>query len=174
MTLKPQDIVVLLKLCGYSHNKRPAYTVIAQELIMSPSEVHSAVKRLKNSRLLHGTEMREKPNLSAIKEFLIHGLKYVFPAERGGMSRGIPTSYAVAPLKDLIPAGKEPIPVWASPNGTVRGVTVKPLYKTAPAAAEQDPVLYERLALLDAIRDGRVRERNLAEQKLIASLDGKQ
>ena len=138
---------------------------------MTLPEVHSAVKRLKNSRLLHGIELGEKPNLSAIKEFLIHGVKYAFPAERGGMSRGMPTSYAAAPLKDLIPAGNEPTPVWASPHGMVRGITVKPLYKTAPAAAEQDPVLYERLALLDAIRDGRARERNLAEDKLIDSLN---
>jgi hypothetical protein len=35
-----------------------------------------------------------------------------------------------------------------------------------PEAALRDPALYEKLALVDALRDGRVRERKLAEQEL--------
>ena len=81
MIPKPQDIVVVLKLCGYAPNARPPYGAIAVELKMSASEIHSAVKRLNNSRLLHGTEMNEKPNLSALEEFLIHGVKYTFPTD---------------------------------------------------------------------------------------------
>jgi hypothetical protein len=53
----------------------------AEELIISAPEIHSAVKTLKNSRLLHGTELGEKPNLTTIKKFLIHRIKYAFPAE---------------------------------------------------------------------------------------------
>jgi hypothetical protein len=45
MILKPQDIVVVLKLCGYAPNTRPPYGVIARELKMSASEIHSAVQR---------------------------------------------------------------------------------------------------------------------------------
>jgi hypothetical protein len=45
-----------------------------------------------------------------------------------------------------------------------------PLYKSAPMAALRDPVLYEFLALADAIRDGRARERNLAERELVKRL----
>ena len=51
-----------------------------------------------------------------------------------------------------------------------RGVTVEPLYKTAPAAALRDPFLYELLALIDALREGRARERKLAEKELIDRL----
>jgi DNA-binding Lrp family transcriptional regulator len=170
MMLKPQDIVVALKLCGYAPNARPSYGIIAVELKMSPSEIHSAVQRLKGSRLLHGSEMNEKPNLSTLEEFLIHGVKYSFPAERGGMTRGMPTSYAAQPLCRLIKAGSEPVPVWADPNGTARGIALAPLYKTVPEAAKLDSLLYERLALIDAIRDGRARERNLAEKELKNSL----
>jgi len=43
------------------------------------------------------------------------------------------------------------------PNGDTRGIALEPLYKTAPIAALRDPVLYEFLALVDAIRDGRAR-----------------
>jgi hypothetical protein len=188
MALKPQDIVVLLKLCGYVNTVRPAYSNIAAELNMSASEVHGAVKRLKISRLLQSfgrLEIRyalskggefvynspnEQPNLTAIEEFLIHGVKYCFPEERGKIVRGIPTSYAVEPLSELISIGDEPIPVWAYAQGKIRGVSVTPLYKTVPNAALKDPILYQRLALIDAIRGGRARERNLAEQELKKSL----
>ena len=169
--LKPQDIVVVLKLCGYAPNARPSYVAIATELKMSASEIHSAVQRLKSSRLLHGSEMNEKPNLSALEEFLIHGVKYAFPATRGGLTRGMPTSYATEPLCRLIKAGSEPVPIWADPNGTMRGIALTPLYKTVPEAAKLDSLLYERLALIDAIRDGRARERNLAEKELKKSLE---
>jgi hypothetical protein len=114
--------------------------------------------------------MSNRPNVRAIEEFLIHGIKYAFPAERGGPSRGIPTSYAAAPLNRLIAAGDEPIPVWPHAKGEKRGIALAPLYKMAPIAALKDALLYEALALVDAIRDGRARERALAEQELIKIL----
>jgi hypothetical protein len=110
--------------------------------------------------------MNSQPNFSAIEEFLVHGVKYAFPAEHGGSTRGVPTSYAAAPLNRLIAAGKEPIPVWPHPEGKKRGIALAPLYKTVPDAALRDPALYQKLALVDALRDGRVRERKLAEQEL--------
>ena len=48
----------------------------------------------------------------------------------------------------------------------MRGIALAPLYKTVPIAAMRDPLLYEKLALVDALRDGRTRERKLAEQEL--------
>src|SRR6266481_1000581 len=140
MTLKPQDIVVLLKLCGYGKD-RPSFAVIATELVMSPSEVHGAVKRAQAARLLHGPEMSSLPNLQAVEEFLIHGVKYAFPAVHGGPTRGLPTSYAALPLSRLIAHGDEPIPVWPHPQGKSRGIALMPLYKSAPTAAMKDQVL---------------------------------
>jgi hypothetical protein len=137
---------------------------------MSPSEVHAAVKRAQGSRLLHGPELRERPNYAAIEEFLIHGLKYAFPAERGGLTRGVPTSYAAEPLRQVIVLGDEPPPVWPYPTGSKRGIAFEPLYKQAPEAALRDPVLYELLALVDALRDGRARERKLAEEMMVSRL----
>jgi len=49
-------------------------------------------------------------------------------------------------------------------------VGLEPLYKNVPYAALRDPALYELLALVDAIRDGRARERNLAERDLVRRL----
>lgn len=167
--LKSQDILVLLKLCGYGF--KPSYGEIAREIGISQSEAHAAVKRLKRARLLHGPEMGGRPNISATEEFLIHGLKYLFPAEHSSFVRGMPTSYAAEPLNQLISQGKDPIPVWPSPDGDVRGIGLIPLHKSVPLAAKRDPLLYSRLALIDAIRDGRARERNLAEKELIKSLE---
>ncbi len=169
MVLKPQDIVVVLKLLGYEGG-RPPFAQIAKDLVMSPSEVHAAVKRAQAARLLHGPQMSNRPNVSALEEFLLHGIKYAFPAERGGPSRGIPTGYAATPLNRLIAPGDEPIPVWPFAEGKKRGIAFAPLYKMAPVAALKDPLLYEELALIDAIRDGRARERKLAEQELVKIL----
>jgi len=69
-------------------------SIIANDLSLSPSEVHGAIGRLRASRLLHGSNSKDRPNISALEEFLVHGLKYVFPAEHGEVTRGIPTSYA--------------------------------------------------------------------------------
>jgi DNA-binding Lrp family transcriptional regulator len=169
MPLKPQDIMVVLKLCSYER-KRPPMSMVAADLNMSPSEIHAAIKRLQQARLLHGPEMQEKPNLSALEEFLVHGIKYAFPAEHGQVTRGVPTSFAASPLKDEIVSGDELPPVWPWVEGETRGIALEPLYRTAPAAALRDPILYELLALVDAIRDGRARERKLAEKELISRL----
>ena len=128
------------------------------------------MKRAQGAHLLHGPELSNRPNVTALEEFLIHGIKYAFPAEHGGRSRGVPTSYAAAPLNRLIVPGDEPIPVWPYHKGETRGVAFAPLYKRLPIAALRDSLLYEELALIDAIRDGRARERGLAEQELIKLL----
>jgi DNA-binding Lrp family transcriptional regulator len=169
MPLKSQDIMVALKLCTYER-KRPPMSVIAADLHMSPSEIHAAIKRLQQARLLHGPEMQEKPNVSALEEFLVHGVKYAFAAEHGQMTRGVPTSFAAPPLKDEIASDDELPPVWPWRDGGTRGIALAPLYKTAPEAALRDPILYEFLALVDAIRDGRARERKIAEKQLISRL----
>ena len=169
MNLKPQDIVVVLKLCSINRH-RPPISVLPGDLGLSPSEVHGALKRLEKSHLVHGRDMRGQPNVSALEEFLLHGIKYAFPAEHGEVTRGVPTSYAAPPLKDEILRGNELPPVWPWAEGNTRGVALEPLYRTAPQAALRDSSLYEFLALVDAIRDGRARERKIAERELVKRL----
>ena len=72
MKLEPQDVVVLIKLAKYA-NRRPTYLQIASELFLSASRVHASVRRVKAARLLHASELGEKPNYAALEEFLIHG-----------------------------------------------------------------------------------------------------
>jgi len=84
----------------------------------------------------------------------------------GGITRGIPTSYAAQPLRELIMQPDEPPPVWPDPEGQVHGYEFSPLYSSVPHACKIDPKLYEFLALVDAIRDGRARERKIAIEEI--------
>ncbi|MEJ1973089.1 MAG: hypothetical protein WDM96_11715 [Lacunisphaera sp.] len=54
----------------------------------------------------------------------------------------------------------------AGSEGRVQGAAVQPLYGSVPGAARRDPELYHLLALVDALRIGRARERALAEKEI--------
>ena len=159
MILKPQDIFIMLKLVVWNRSEW-SYPTLSHELSMSASEVHAGVKRAAAARLM--AMDRKIPVKSNILEFLIHGVKYAYPPDRGGITRGMPTGYAAQPLRDLIMQPDEPSPVWPDPEGQVRGYEFSPLYSSVPKACKIDPKLYELLALVDAIRDGRARERKIA------------
>ena len=164
--LKSQDIYVLLKLVVLG-GRLWSYAGLAVELGMSPSQVHASIKRALLARLAVRDGEDVRPQFRNLEEFIVHGLKYVFWFEEGGMGRGLPTSHAAAPLKDVIVSlSSELPPVWPDPEGEVRGIACKPLYKKAPMAARQDHSFYELLALVDGLRMGRARERQIAGQEL--------
>jgi len=160
--LKPQDILVVLRLVGAAPDDR-AYPRLAHALGISASEAHAAVRRAVKSGLVD--EKSRSVRADALAEFLVHGLRYVFPAERLGLTRGVPTSVAAPPLVKKFAKGELP-PVWPHPEGSVRGEGLEPLYRSAPEAALRDPELYEWLALVDAVRAGRARERRLAVKEI--------
>lgn len=167
MQLKPQDVVVLLKLL--SHQKGWSYRSLAQELFISTGELHNAIDRATRAQLLDAEQ--KKPRTQALEEFLVHGIKYAFPAERGSLTRGTPTAYAAPPLNEIISAEEHDFPpVWPDPEGSARGYKLEPLYPSVPKAARLDKSFYELVALVDAIRDGRARERNLAIEHLRSRL----
>ncbi len=169
--LKPQDIFVLLKLV-VKGSQPWSYASLAVELGMSPSQVHSALKRALAAKLAIRQRGKVVPNFRNLEEFLIHGLKYVFWAEQGEMTRGMPTAYAAPPLaKLLVSTAAEPPPVWPDPDGEVRGIAFQPLHKLAPQAARADRNLYELLTLVDTLRSGRAREREIVTKKLQMRLE---
>src|SRR5882724_2645295 len=145
-SLRPQDVLVLVKLLSYQ-GARPPMAQMGVDLSISSSEVHAALKRLALSRLVSSDAAGNRPVVQAVEEFLVHGVKYAFPARRGEVTRGLPTSYAAPPLNKEIELGSELPPVWPFLEGKQRGVSLEPLYKTAPAAALRDPLFYEMLAL---------------------------
>ena len=170
-SLRPQDVLVLTKLLAHK-GARPTMAQMGGDLSISPSEVHGALKRLQFAGLIATTSGDNRPVLQAVEEFLVHGLKYAFPPKRGEVTRGVPTSYAAAPLNRRIAAGVDPPPVWAHPEGSARGVSLEPLYRSVPLAALRDPALYELLALIDALRGDRARERKLAEEEIRQRIRG--
>lgn len=170
MQLKPQDVLVLLKLVSW-RDQPWTYARLAVALGMSPSQVHAAAKRAVAARLAVRDERGVRPQLRNLAEFLVHGVRYVFVAERGEPTRGMPTAHAAVPLKDLLQGSAEPPPVWPHAEGEVRGIAFSPLFHSAPEAARSDPLLYELLALVDGIRGGRARERELASRELRKRLE---
>jgi hypothetical protein len=167
MILKPQDIVILLKLVA-AEARNWNYASLANELFMSVSEVHAGMKRAVSARLFDA--QKNSPRRDALEEFLVHGVKYAFPPERGEITRGMPTGYAAPCLSDKLFQAEEYPPVWPYPEGQAKGYSFLPLYKSVPKAAAKDEKLYELLALLDAIRDGRARERDLAAKAIHSHL----
>ena len=123
-----------------------------------------ALERCKRSRLVDSS--KKKINWPALLEFVIHGLKYVYPAEPGPLCRGVPTAHSAPPLSKEIVSNDNDQYVWPCGDGTVRGQAIEPLYSSVPQAAMKDPALYELLALVDALRAGRARERQIAAEEL--------
>lgn len=164
MALKSQDLLVLLWLVA--HGGDPwSYAHVAAALRMSSAEVHAALKRAAHAGLYSSGERR--PVRAALREFLVHGARYAFAPQRLGVTRGLPTSHAAPALAGRLAAGPDDLPlVWPHAEGQVRGEGLEPLYRSAPDAALADPRLYHLLALLDAVRVGRARERKIAVELL--------
>jgi hypothetical protein len=159
--LKAQDVLLLLKIVSMNNtswNQKP----VAEALCLSQSEVSEAVARCKYSGLLapNGKTVMKM----ALLEFLQYGLKYVFPIKPGAVVRGVPTSHSASPLKEEIQSSEAY--VWPYGKGTLRGHSIIPLYPSVPEAALKDEKLYELLALVDALRVGRAREKELAIMEL--------
>lgn len=127
---------------------------LAGSLRISPSEISESLNRSKIAGLL--SPDKKKVMKSAFLSFIQFGLSYVFPAEPGALVRGIPTGHSAPVLKEYF-LSAEPY-VWHSPLGKMKGQSIPPLYANQIAAAQDDPHLYDMLALIDAVRVGRRRE----------------
>lgn len=162
--LKPQDLLVALKLAV---NPAREYLLVelANELRMPISVVHGCIRRAELAKLVSRSSGSIRPLRPSVKEFVIHGAKYAYPAQLGSSSRGIPTAIGGPVLAKHFERIEAP-PVWPSPEGTHWGVSVSPLHPAVLGAIEQDEPLYEVLCLLDALRVGAAREREIAVREL--------
>jgi hypothetical protein len=167
--LKPQDLVVLLKLVVAEPGT--AFWRIASELQLSPSAVHRSLERAAHAGLYQPAT--KTADLRALHEFLAHGAKYVFPPVQQGEARGMATAWAAQPLSDRLSASGKAVPVWPYALGDSRGVALMPIHKVVPKAAAHDSQLRELLALFDAIRIGAPREREMAIEILSERLNAK-
>lgn len=160
--IKPQDILIILKILS-GDNKIWKQVDLAESLEVSQSEISQSLIRLRYAGLL--SDDGKNVMRSALLEFLLHGIAYAFPQQPGAMVRGVPTAHSAPPLNTEILSNENY--VWPSATGNVRGLKIEPLYPTVPKAVKDDPRLYMFLALVDAIRIGKVREKNLASRELM-------
>lgn len=155
--MRPQDIVILLKMINYP-NQKALLKDIAYQLHISVSEVSESINRSAIAGLIEPTNRIVMK--SALLEFLEHGLRYVFPAQPGAITRGMNTAHS-APIFNQEFNSEENF-VWPYADGNDRGQAILPLYPTVPVAVYQDEKLYTLLAACDVLRIGKVRERNSA------------
>lgn len=161
--LKAQDALLLLKLLAGT--EKLAQKDLAFALGLSQAEVSHAFRRLEASQLVDSQRCVKRE--SAL-EFILHGLRYVFPAVFGPVAVGVPTAHSNPNLKLVRYDKKDPLScvVWPDPNGSVRGQSISPIYESAAEAAKKDQKLHELLSLVDMIRVGRAREKDLASNEL--------
>ncbi len=156
------------------HDIASRYTARALEDLtgISKSQVSLSLKRCCDVGLLRNDRKTGLPrvNTRALTDFIVFGLKYVFPAKPAEIVRGVATAFAAPVLEQKLMSAGELIPVWPDARGSTKGQSVKPLFKSVAFAVRKDPELYALLALVDAIRIGQPREARLAAGLLKAHM----
>lgn len=152
-TLRPFDVAVSLRLLLEPEDR---YEPLAHALATSTSAVHRSVARLQVAGLLQpGSRTVHRP---ALREFLLHGVRYAFPPVRGQEVVGVATAWSYAPVANRLPASTLPDRarplVWPQEGGSARGDLLVPLFPAVVRVAQQDIRLHELLAAVDALRAG--------------------
>lgn len=151
--MRPQDIVILLKMLSVSQPDWQ-YRDLSSQLFISVSEISESLNRSHIAGLID--KSRRKVYRQSLMEFIEHGLHYVFPQLPGTLVTGMPTAHSHQYFKKHF--ASEYNYVWPDENGQIKGLSIIPLHKGVPEAAKLDAQLYTKLAAIDTIRVGRVRE----------------
>jgi predicted transcriptional regulator len=159
--MRPQDIAVLLKIIA-DDNMIWQNKDLSAAMSLSASEISESLNRSRIAGLID--DEKRKVSRRSLMEFLEHGLRYVFPAVPGALTRGIPTAHAHPFMSDGFPSN-EPY-IWPDPEGRVRGIAIEPLYEGTIRAIRSDEQLYKLLSLADVIRIGKIGERKVAIKEL--------
>lgn len=159
--MRPQDIVVLLKIVSYG--KGSWYSKdLARDLFLSTAEISNSLQRSIASGLIDSKKKTVK--VQSLLEFLKYGIPYVFPEKPMSISRGLPTAHSHPFMKKQF--ASEQLYVWPDAGSNERGLSVQPLYSGAVDASKSDERLYLMLALVDVLRMGRPREKKVAYAEL--------
>jgi hypothetical protein len=156
--VKPQDVLVMMKLLV---DPCLSQRRLAEQLFISQAEISHGMKRLHASNLLVEVHV----NAQASLEFLVHALKYICPPEFGMPALGLPTSFAHPDFKFVKYVADE-IYVWPIAKGEKRGITLLPIYQTLPQACIVDKNLYRFASLVEMVRAGRARERQIGADEI--------
>lgn len=163
--IKPFDFVLAVKIAV---NKEQNYLIspLAEEFEVSVSTVHAGLQRAVLAKLLSRSSGSVRALRPALQEFAVHGVKYAFPGALGRPTRGVPTAIGAPILASHFEGTNALVPVWPHPEGKTYGSELIPLHPSVPKVALQDQLLYDVLALVDAIRVGAAREREIAIEEL--------
>ena len=171
--MKSQDILILLKVISLHQADNVqaedfSVRALAASTGISKTEINASLKRSMDVGLAKRDRKSQLPmaNSKALLDFIVSGLRYVFPAKPGAIARGMVTGFEAPGLQGLLSSIGENHYVWPDAESSEKGQVIVTLYKTAPFAARQDPQLYQSLALVDAIRLGNPREIAIAKDEL--------
>lgn len=161
--IKPHDIIVLLKvlLKGGAGWK---YEQLEEELGLSKSVIYRSLSRCAKAKFISPSPFDYFFH-SNLLEFLQHGIQYAFAVEPGRISKGIPTAHSAPVMNKQIIAENDQY-IWPDAKGHTRGQSIEPLDKRVADIIKNDPELYDLLALIDAIRVGKSREKEIAGKLL--------
>lgn len=184
--MKRQDIGLLLKLYSLQKQEEKSqsnlsgesqpdaiisrYTARAleQETGISKSQINLSIRRCYDVGLARRDRRLGIPrvNTQVLFDFIVNGLKLVFPVKPMEITRGIATAFSAPVLKEKLMSAGELAMVWPDARGDTKGQSIEPLFKSVTFAIKQDPEMYALLALVDAVRVGQPREANLAIEML--------
>jgi len=159
--IRPHDLVILLQI-ALNKNEYVQMKDMANKLFISPSEISTSLQRSVYSGLV--ADDRHSIIRESLLKFIIYGLPYTFPTKPGTPAMGIPTGHSAYPLSNFF--NDSEIYVWPYENGEIRGLSIEPYYTNQPKAVKFNNELHAVLALTDAIRLGRKREKNMASDML--------
>jgi len=163
--MQPQDLLIALFLI--LEKKKTYQKDIADRLKISRAAVSYSVNRLIKLNLL--SQDKERIMAQTILDFIKYAIHIVYPAQQGPRVKGILTGDITLLDNTILSDDKY---VWKSSLGHDIGQEISPLYRSAPEIAASEPALYKALQLIDIIRIGNSREKNLAFKKLQGVLQG--
>jgi hypothetical protein len=165
--LHPSDVYVLSGV-ALADDASWSYRDLAAQLHVPHPLVQRALQRSSEA----GLYLPEHRSVHAanFEEFLVHALRYLAPVKLGGVVPGVPAAWAAPPMSRRIRESGELPPVWPTVRGRVRGQALAPLNPAAVAAVEDHERLGELLAIIDSLRAGDVRVRQVAAELLKKAL----
>ncbi len=176
--LQPKDLVATLVL-GLSRPKDGHLSIAALAGLLNrqASPVHKSLQQSVEARLVSRSGATSNASVmytarrEAVREFVQHGVRYVYACRLLPRVRGIATAWSAPPLCDHINSTAATLVVWPDSSGDARGEGIEPLHASALFAARRNPVVYAAFALIDAIRVGQARERRIATELFSSLID---
>ena len=160
--LKSIDFYVLVALLALPRRGAWTQACFAYQIGLAQPALTRSLQRLAHADLWNRKERRV--DIPGAEGLLVHAARFLIPPQLGQATRGFPTAHSAPPLASMILANSTI--VWPDDEGGHMGTALEPLHPSAPGAARANPRLHELLALVDALRVGRARERTLAVRLL--------